>query len=80
LGYSLIPDNPNWVGKLTLPQVYGLLDGFSSLETKKSDSVKKQTSSQPQTRSIKGGQITKKNIDSVAQLKNLPFVQKVKRK
>jgi hypothetical protein len=60
--------------------VYGLLKGFGSIETKKANAMKQSSPSKPQTRNIPGGQITKQDVSSVTQLRNLPFVQKVKRK
>ncbi len=80
LGYSLIKSHSNWIGNLTLPQVYGLLEGFNSIETKKAEAIKKETPSGISGRPTRTGMSRKTSVGSIHQLKMIPGVRKIKRK
>jgi len=74
----MINSEGNWVGNLSINQLYGLLFGYSSLETKKTEALK---SNVPQVteRSIKGGAIRKGQVASIRELKAFPGVKKIKK-
>lgn len=80
LGYSLIKFHPNWIGNLSLPQVYGLLGGFNSLETKKAEALKKENPPGISERPTRTGVSRRTSVGSIHQLKMMPGVRKIKRR
>jgi hypothetical protein len=68
------------VGNLGLPQVYGLLSGFNSIESRKAEATKSTSSGAGSTRQIKGGSVEKQSVDSIHQLRRFPGIQYSKRK